>query len=70
MTRRYHRYLTVQQTSKALNIDVNQVLAMLNNGELRGSSKRPGKAQLISTTAIELARRRLQSLRRLDGDVQ
>ena len=70
MTRRYHRYLTVQQASKALKIDVNQVLGMLNSGELRASSKQSGKVQLISTTAIELARRRLENLRRLDGDVQ
>ncbi|TLM71724.1 hypothetical protein [Pseudarthrobacter sp. NamB4] len=70
MTRRYHRYLTIEQASKALNIDVNQVLGMLNSGELRGSPDRPDKAQLVNSTDIELARQRLEHLRGLDGDVQ
>ncbi len=70
MTRRYHRYLTIEQASKALNIEIHQVLGMLASGELRGSPRRPDKVQLVSSTDIEVARKRLETLRRLDGDVQ
>lgn len=70
MTRRYHRYLTIEQASRALKVGINQVLAMLNSGELRGSPSRQDKAQLVNSTDIELARQRLENLRRLDGDVQ
>ncbi len=70
MTRRYDRYLTVEQASEALNVDVHQVLLMLESGELRGVSSRPDNVQMISSTDIELARRRRQDLRLLDGDVQ
>lgn len=70
MTRRYHQYLTIEQAAKALNIDANQVLAMLNSGQLRRSPSQPDKADMINSTDIELAKRRLETLRRLDGDVQ
>lgn len=70
MTRRYHHYLTLEQTAKALNIDVNQVLAMLNSGQLRHSPSRPNKADMINSTDVELAKQRLATLRHLDGDVQ
>ncbi len=70
MSRRYHRYLTIEQAAKALNIDATQVLAMLNSGQLRRASKQLGKADLVNSTDIEVARRRLETLRRLDGDVQ
>lgn len=70
MTRRYDRYLTVEQASKALNVDVQQVLLILESGELRRSSWRPDNEQLVSSTDIELATRRRQDLRQLDGDVQ
>ncbi|TLM83149.1 hypothetical protein [Pseudarthrobacter sp. NamE5] len=70
MTRRYHRYLTIEQASQALKVDISQVLGMLNSGELRGPGNRTDKAQLVNSTDIELARQRLENLRRLDGDVQ
>jgi hypothetical protein len=70
VTRRYHRYLTVEQAAKALNIDVNEVLAMLNSGQLRRSPSRPDEAGLINSIDVEMARKRLETLRRLDGDVQ
>lgn len=70
MTRRYHQDLTIEQAAKALNIDVNQVLAMLNSGQLRRSPSRPDKADMVNSTDIELAKQRLETLRRLDGDVQ
>lgn len=70
MTRRYDRYVTLEQASRALNMDVNQVLGMLRSGELEHSRLRPGDVQLVSFTDIQLARQRLENLRRLDGDVQ
>jgi hypothetical protein len=70
MTRRYHHYLTIEQAAKALNIDVNQVLAMLNSGQLRRSPSGPDKADMVNSTDIELAKQRLETLRHLDGDVQ
>ncbi|WP_258805789.1 helix-turn-helix domain-containing protein [Pseudarthrobacter sp. NS4] len=70
MTRRYHQYLTIEQAARALNIDVNQVLAMLNSGQLRRSPSRPGTADMVNSTDIELTKQRLETLRRLDGDVQ
>lgn len=70
MIRRYHHYLTVEQATRALNIDVNEVLAMLNSGQLRRSPSRSDEASLINSTDVELARKRLETLRRLDGDVQ
>ncbi|TLM80970.1 hypothetical protein FDW83_18015 [Pseudarthrobacter sp. NamE2] len=68
--RRYDRYLTVEQASKALNVDINQVLGMLRTGELGRSPKGAGAAEMVSSTDIQLARRRLESLRCLDGDQQ
>jgi hypothetical protein len=66
MTRRYHRYRTIEQAAKALNIDVTEVLARLNSGQLRSPSG-PGKADMVNSTDIEVARRRLETLRRLDA---
>lgn len=68
--RRYDRYLTVEQASKALNVDINEVLGMLSTGELRSSPKSSGTQAMVSTTDLQLARRRLENLRRLDGDQQ
>jgi hypothetical protein len=70
VTRRYHQYLTIEQAARALNIDVSQVMAMLNSGQLRRSPSRPDKAEMVNSTDVELVRRRLETLRRLDGDVQ
>lgn len=70
MTRRFHRYLTIEQAAKALNIDISQVLAMLNSGQLRRSPSGPGKAALVNSTDIELGKLRLETLRHLDGDVR
>jgi hypothetical protein len=70
VTRRYHQYLTIEQAAKALNIDVNQVLAMLNSGQLPRSPGRHGKADVVNSIDIELAKQRLETLRHLDGDVQ
>ncbi|WP_458780573.1 helix-turn-helix domain-containing protein [Arthrobacter sp. D3-16] len=70
MTRRYHHYLTIEQAAKALNIDVNQILAMINSGQLPRSPSGPGKADMVNSTDIELAKQRLETLRHLDGDVQ
>lgn len=70
MTRRYHHYLTVQQTASARNIDVDEVLAMLNSGQLRRSPNGPDKADMVNSTDTELAKQRLETLRQLDGDVQ
>ncbi|VXC16098.1 hypothetical protein ARTHRO9AX_220117 [Arthrobacter sp. 9AX] len=70
MTRRYHHYVTVEQAAEALHISVNEVLALLNCGQLRRSPGRSGEAVLINSMDVELARKRLESLRRLDGDVQ
>jgi hypothetical protein len=70
VTRRYHRYVTLEQASKALKVDVNQLLGMIKSGELHDSRMRPDDVHLVSSTDIELARRRLENLRRLDGDVQ
>jgi hypothetical protein len=70
VTRRYHQYLTIEQAARALNVDVNQVMAMLNSGQLRRSPSRPDKAEMVNSTDIELAKQRLETLRRLDGDVQ
>jgi hypothetical protein len=70
VTRRYHQYLTIEEAAQALNIDINQVLAMLNSGQLRRSPNRHGKADMVNSTDIELAKQRLGTLRHLDGDVQ
>lgn len=70
MTRRYHRYLTIEQAANALSIDASEVLAMLNSGQLRRFPSGPDKADLVNSTDIELAKQRLESLRHLDGDVQ
>lgn len=70
MIRRYHRYLTIEQAAKALNVDVNQILAMLNSGQLRRSPGGPNKADMVRSTDIELAKQRLGTLRHLHGDVQ
>ncbi|WP_411374685.1 hypothetical protein ACLH0K_16880 [Arthrobacter sp. MPF02] len=70
MTRRYHHYLTIEQAAKALDTDVNEVLALINSGQLRRSPSQPGKADMVNSTDIELAKQRLETLRHLDGDVQ
>lgn len=71
MTRRYHRYLTIEQAAKALNIEANEVLAMLNSGQLRRRSPNPSdETSLINSIDVELARKGRETLRRLDGDVQ
>lgn len=41
MTRRYHRYLTIEQAAKALNIEANEVLAMLNSGQAAAAFPEP-----------------------------
>lgn len=70
MTRRYHRYLTIEQAAKALNVDASEVLAMLNSGQLRRYPSGPNRADLVNSTDIALAKQRLETLRHLDGDVQ
>lgn len=56
MIRRYHHYLTVEQAGRALNIDVNEVLAMLNSGQLRRCPSRSDEASLINSTDVELGK--------------
>lgn len=70
MKHRYDRYLTPEQASEALNIDIGQVLAMLGSGELRNVSSGSETPPRVSFTDVQLIRRRLESLRRLDGDQQ
>ena len=70
MNRRYDQFLTVQQAAKALNIRVSQLLGMLRSGELRGTSTATTEESLVSSTDTDLARKRLQNLRNLDGDQQ
>jgi hypothetical protein len=70
MTRRFDRYITTEQAARILKVEIHQVLEMVNSGQFRKPQNGPGRVQLINATAVELARRRLESLRALDGDVQ
>jgi hypothetical protein len=70
VTRRFNRFVSVEQASKALNLHAEQILAMLKSGQLDGTVSGPDNVQLVSSTAVELAKQRLENFRRLDGDVQ
>ena len=70
MTRRFDRYITDQQASGMLNLPVSEILAMLAAGQLHGKLQRPTKEHMVSSTDVELIRRRLETSRRLEGDVQ
>ena len=70
MSRRFERYVSIEQAAKALKVDVSQLVGMLSSGELHGGPGRPDDMQFVSSTDIELARQRLEMLRGLEGDAQ
>ena len=70
MTRRYDRYISVDQASTVLKISVEQVLTMIASGELRGSTRSDNTAPTVSATDTKLIRKRLETLSHLDGDQQ
>ena len=70
MTRRYDRYLSVDQASTVQKMSVEQVQTMIESGELRGFIRSDNTASTVSATDTKLTRKRLEALSHLDGDQQ